>query len=159
MSAMIVANNVKVAIMAFAGSVTLGVLTLYIIAYNGLMLGGLGALFANAGFGYDFWATIAPHGVIELTAIQIAGAAGLLIAAGVLYPGRLRRRDAIAANSRRAGTLILGVASMLIAAGTIEGFISPQPWPPNTRIAIGAVSAAALLLYFGFCGRRARILD
>ncbi|MEO6835194.1 MAG: stage II sporulation protein M, partial [Candidatus Tumulicola sp.] len=91
MSTMIVTNNIKVAVVAFAGSMTLGILTLYIIGYNGLMLGGLGALFANAGFGYDFWATIAPHGAIELTAIAIAGAAGLLIAAGVLYPGRVRR--------------------------------------------------------------------
>ncbi|MBV8117070.1 MAG: stage II sporulation protein M, partial [Candidatus Eremiobacteraeota bacterium] len=155
MSAMIVTNNVRVAIIAFAGSITLGVLTLYIIAYNGLMLGGMGALFTNAGFGYDYWATIAPHGVIELTAIQIAGAAGLLIAAGVVYPGRLRRRDAIVSNARRAGTLIVGVASMLIVAGTIEAFISPQRWAPEIRIAIGAITALGLLLYFGFCGRRA----
>jgi len=154
MSAMIIANNVKVAITAFAGSITLGALTIYIIAYNGLMLGGLGALFTNAGFGYDFWATIAPHGVIELTAVQIAGAAGLLIAAGVVFPGRMRRRDAIAANARRAGTLILGVASMLIVAGTIEGFISPQRWLPEVRIAIGTLTAAALVLYFGLGGRR-----
>ncbi len=153
MSTMIVTNNIKVAIVAFAGSVTLGALTLYIIGYNGLMLGGLGALFANAGFGYDFWATIAPHGAIELTAIQIAGAAGLLIAAGVLYPGRLRRRDAIVANARRAGTLIVGVASMLVVAGSIEGFISPQRWPPEVRIAIGTATAVALVLYFGFSGR------
>ncbi|HVA33999.1 MAG TPA: stage II sporulation protein M [Candidatus Baltobacteraceae bacterium] len=154
MSAMIVTNNIRVAIGAFAGSITLGVLTLYIIAYNGLMLGGLGALFTNAGFGYDFWATIAPHGVIELTAIQIAGAAGLLIAAGVLYPGRLRRRDAVVLGARRAGTLILGVASMLVVAGTIEGFISPQRWAPDLRIAIGSVTAIALVVYFGFAGRR-----
>ena len=154
MSAAIIQNNIRVAIVAFAGSVTLGLLTLYIIAYNGLMLGGMGALFTNAGFGYDYWATIAPHGVIELTAIQIAGAAGLLIAAGVVYPGRLRRRDAIVGNARRAGTLILGVASMLVVAGTIEGFISPQRWSPGVRLAIGALTATALILYFGFSGRR-----
>jgi uncharacterized membrane protein SpoIIM required for sporulation len=159
MSAAIVTNNIKIAVLAFAGSITLGALTLYIIAYNGLMLGGVGALFANAGFGYDFWATVAPHGVIELTAIQIAGAAGLLIAAGVVYPGRLRRRDAIVANARRAGTLIAGVASMLVVAGTIEGFISPQRWPPEVRIGIGAVTAAALVLYFVFSGRRAHAVD
>ncbi|HKU80683.1 MAG TPA: stage II sporulation protein M [Candidatus Tumulicola sp.] len=153
MSAAIIANNVKVAVIAFSGSITLGALTLYIIASNGLMLGGMAALFGNAGFGYDYWATIAPHGVIELTAIQIAGAAGLLIAAGVVYPGRLRRRDAIAANAKRAGTLIVGVASMLVVAGTIEGFISPQRWPPEARIAIGAITAAALVLYFAAAGR------
>lgn len=155
MSAMIVTNNIKVSIMAFAGAITLGAFTVYIIAYNGLMLGGLGALFANAGFGYDFWATVAPHGVIELTAIQIAGGAGLLIAAGVIYPGRRRRRDAIVANAKRASTLIVGVAAMLLVAGTIEGFISPQRWPPEVRIGIGLLTAAALILYFGFGGRRA----
>ncbi|MFY9718079.1 MAG: stage II sporulation protein M [Candidatus Cybelea sp.] len=154
MSAMIIANNVKIAIIAFAGCVTLGVLTVYIIAFNGLMLGGMAALFTNAGFGADFWATIAPHGVIELTAIQIAGAAGLLIAAGVLYPGRLRRRDALVANARRAGTLILGVASMLIVAGTIEGFISPRQLPIPARAAVGLVTAVALILYFTSAGRR-----
>jgi uncharacterized membrane protein SpoIIM required for sporulation len=154
MATEIIANNVKVAILAFGGCVTLGYFTLQIIIENGLMLGGLGALFTNAGFGYDFWATIAPHGVIELTAIQIAGGAGLLIAAGVLYPGRMRRRDAITVNAKRAGTLIVGVASMLVVAGTIEGFLSPQRWPPEVRIGIGAVTAVALLFYFGFAGRR-----
>ncbi len=154
MSAAIITNNVKVAIVAFAGSVTLGLLTVYIIAFNGLMLGGMGGLFTNAGFGYDFWATVAPHGFIELTAIQIAGASGLLVAAGILYPGRLRRRDAIAANARRAGTLILGVASMLIVAGTIEAFISPRRLPAGDRVGIGAVTALALIAYFAAAGRR-----
>ncbi len=153
MSALIIANNVKVAIIAFAGSVTLGALTLYIIASNGLMLGGMGALFTNAGFGADFWATIAPHGVLELTAIQIAGAAGLLIAAAVVYPGRMRRRDLIVANARRAGTLILGVASMLIVAGTIEAFFSPLRLPASTRIAVGLFTAILLVLYFTGAGR------
>jgi uncharacterized membrane protein SpoIIM required for sporulation len=154
MSALIITNNVKVAILAFAGCVTLGALTVYIIAFNGLMLGGIAALFTNAGFGADFWATVAPHGVIELTAIQIAGAAGLLIVAGVLYPGRLHRRDAIVANARRAGTLIVGVASMLIVAGTIEAFISPRRLPSSTRIGVGFVTALVLAVYFVLVGRR-----
>ncbi|MBV9233557.1 MAG: stage II sporulation protein M [Candidatus Eremiobacteraeota bacterium] len=148
MSAAIITNNVKVAIIAFAGCVTLGALTLYIIGFNGLMLGGTGALFTNAGFGRDFWATIAPHGVIELTAIQIAGGAGLLIAAGVVFPARLRRRDALMANARRAGTLIVGVASMLIVAGTIEAFVSPRRWPEQVRIAVGLLTLVALVVYF-----------
>jgi uncharacterized membrane protein SpoIIM required for sporulation len=153
MSAMIITNNVKVAIIAFAGSITLGALTLYIIATNGLMLGGMGALFTNAGFGRDYWATIAPHGVIELTAIQISGAAGLLIAAAIVYPGRMRRRDLIVANARRAGTLILGVASMLVVAGTIEAFVSPRQLPESLRIAVGLVSALLIVLYFAGVGR------
>ncbi|HUA09121.1 MAG TPA: stage II sporulation protein M [Candidatus Acidoferrales bacterium] len=149
----IITNNVRVAIIAFAGCVTLGLLTLYIIFFNGLMLGGVGALFTNAGFGADFWATIAPHGVIELTAIQIAGAAGLMISAGILAPGRLRRRDAIAAAARRAGILIAGVASMLLVAGTIEGFYSPLRLPASDRIAVGTATAVLLAVYFTFAGR------
>jgi uncharacterized membrane protein SpoIIM required for sporulation len=155
-SSEIIANNVKVAIVAFAGCVTLGSLTLWILIQNGLMLGGLGALFSGAGFGYDFWATVAPHGVIELTAIQIAGAAGLLIAAGIVAPGQLRRRDAVSANAKRAGVLFAGVASMLVIAGTIEGFFSPLRLSPEVRIAFGAITAVALVLYFGFAGRRSR---
>ncbi len=154
MSAMIITNNVKVAIIAFAGCVTLGAVTLYIIGFNGLMLGGMGALFTNAGFGTDFWATIAPHGFIELTAIQIAGAAGLLIAAAMVYPGRMRRRDLIAANARRAGTLIIGVASMLIVAGTIEAFVTPRRLPEKTRIVVGLSTAVLMAMYFSGAGRR-----
>ena len=153
MSSAIITNNIKVAIFAFAGCVTLGIFTLCILTQNGLMLGGVGALFANAGFGADFWATVAPHGVIELTAIQIAGAAGLLISAGVLAPGRLRRRDAITQAAQRAGVLIAGVASMLVIAGTIEGFFTPLRLPAADRIAFGAVTAVLLALYFGFAGR------
>lgn len=156
MSSAIITNNIKVAIFAFAGCVTLGYFTVQILMQNGLMLGGVAALFANAGFGTDFWATVAPHGVIELTAIQIAGAAGLLISAGILAPGRLRRRDAVAEAASRAGVLIAGVASMLVVAGTIEGFYSPLRLPPSARIAFGALTAVALLLYFAFTGRRNR---
>ena len=149
----IITNNIRVAIVAFAGCATLGLLTLWIIFFNGLMLGSVGALFTNAGFGADYWATVAPHGVIELTAIQIAGGAGLLISAGILAPGRLRRRDAITAAARRAGVLIAGVASMLLVAGTIEGFFSPLRLPASDRIGVGVVTAVALILYFGFTGR------
>jgi uncharacterized membrane protein SpoIIM required for sporulation len=156
MSSLIITNNIRVAYMTFAaGIVTLGAGTIYLIVFNGLMLGGLGALFAHAGFGTDFWVTVAPHGVIELTAIQIAGGAGLLIAAGVLLPGRLRRRDAIAQNSRRAGVLIAGVTAMLCVAGIIEGFFSPLRFSMEVRASVGVITAIGLILYFGFCGVKA----
>ena len=80
----------------------------------------------------------------------------MLIAAAMIFPQRLRRRDLIVANARRAGTLIIGVASMLVVEGTIEAFVSPRRLPASDRIAVGAVTAIVLLLYFGFAGRRAR---
>ncbi|HZO93800.1 MAG TPA: stage II sporulation protein M [Candidatus Baltobacteraceae bacterium] len=149
----IITNNVRVAAIAFAGGMTGGLVTGWIILTNGLMVGALAALYTKAGFGADFWATIAPHGVIELTAIQIAGGAGLLIAGGFLRPGRLRRRDALVVAARRAATLVLGVALLLCVAGTIEGFVSPQRLPIAARDAIGILTAVALVAYLFGAGR------
>jgi len=153
MSSMIITNNIKVAMLAFAGGMTLGILTIWEILNNGLMVGGMGALFASKGFGTDFWATIAPHGVIELTSIQIAGAAGLLLAQAIIAPGRLRRSDALKTNARRAGVLMIGVAGLLVIAGTIEGFITPQRTSEALRFGIGALTAVGLIAYVGLCGR------
>ena len=135
---------------------TLGVLTLWEILNNGLMVGGLGALFARKGFGTDFWATIAPHGVIELTAIQIAGARGLAARAGDRRArAHTPRGRAAGDNARRAGVLMIGVAGLLVVAGTIEGFVSPQRTSELVRFGIGALTAALLTAYLGFAGRRA----
>jgi uncharacterized membrane protein SpoIIM required for sporulation len=149
----IIANNVRVAAIAFAGGITGGLLTVWIILENALMLGVYGALFAQRGFGADFWATIAPHGVIELTSIQIAGGAGLVLAGGYLRPGRVRRRDALVLAGRRAATLIGGVTLLLLVAGTIEGFITPQRISIPAREAVGAATAVVLALYLFAAGR------
>jgi uncharacterized membrane protein SpoIIM required for sporulation len=143
----IITNNVRVAALAFAGGMTAGILTVWIILENGLMVGGYSAAFAAKGFGTDFWATIAPHGVIELTSIQIAGGAGLILAGGYLRPGRARRRDSLVVAGRRAAILIGGVAMLLCVAGTIEGFITPQRISIAVRIAIGATTALLLAAY------------
>jgi uncharacterized membrane protein SpoIIM required for sporulation len=153
MSSAIMTNNIKIAIGAFAGGMLLAIPTLYMLIFNGLKVGGLGALYASAGFGPDFWATIAPHGCIELTAIVIAASAGAMLAAPVISPGRLRRIDALARNARRAGILILGVCCMLVVAGTIEGFFSPLRYPPDVRLAVGGATIVLMIAYFGFCGR------
>jgi len=153
MSAMIITNNIKVSAIAFAGGATAGIATVSVIGFNGLMVGTLAALYARHGLGADFWTTIAPHGVIELTAIHIAGGAGLVLATGLVLPGRRRRADAFAAGARRAGTLIVGVAAMLVVAGLIEGFISPQRLHGSVRAGVGLLTALLLVLYIGFAGR------
>jgi len=156
MASAIITNNIRVAMIAFAGGLTVGALTFWSILQNGLMVGALGALYAHKGFGLDFWATIAPHGVIELSAIQIAGGSGFLLAQAIVAPGRLRRIDALKINGRRAATLMLGVAGMLVVAGTIEGFVSPQRTSIAFRIAFGACTALALGAYLGWAGRPRR---
>jgi len=155
---LIITNNIKAAAFAFAGGMSLGVVTLWVILNNGLMVGGMGALFASKGFGTDFWATIAPHGVIELSSIQIAGAAGLLLAQAIIAPGRLRRIDALKVNARRAGVLMTGVVGMLLIAGTIEGFVTPQRSSEAFRFGVGALTAVLLVAYFALCGRDVKAL-
>ncbi|HXW76558.1 MAG TPA: stage II sporulation protein M [Candidatus Eremiobacteraceae bacterium] len=151
----IMTNNVRIAIYSFAGGALLAIPTLYLLVFNGLMVGGLGALYTNAGFGYDFWATVAPHGCIELTAIVISAAAGMMLAAPVFNPGQLRRIDALKRNARRAGVLILGVCGMLVIAASIEAFFSPLRFPPLVRLSVGASTIVAMIAYFGFAGRGA----
>jgi uncharacterized membrane protein SpoIIM required for sporulation len=153
-SAAIISKNIQVAALAFAGGMTLGIFTVWELIENGLMTGGLSALFSSKGFGLDFFATIAPHGVIELTAIQISAGAGLLLASAIIAPGRLRRIDALRIRARRAGTLILGVTAMLLIAGVIEGFVSPQRTPMTFRLGVGAATAVLLIAYFSLAGRR-----
>lgn len=155
LSALIMQNNIRLAFYAFAGGLTLGIVTVYLLGFNGLVLGGLAALYESAGFGRDFWATIAPHGIIELTAVQIASGAGLLLAASIIAPGRLQRRDALRRNAARAGVLIIGVTSMLAVAGFIEGFISPDNFSPSFRLAFGAATAVGMAAYFSGGWRRA----
>ncbi|MGE5529888.1 MAG: stage II sporulation protein M [Patescibacteria group bacterium] len=145
-SGAIMANNIWVSVMAFAGGILLGLLTFQVLYGNGLLLGVLTGVFIRHGHGFDFWATILPHGVIELTAIAIAGGAGLLLASALINPGRYRRRDALVIRGRDAVVLLLGVACLLVAAGAIEGFVSTIGRLGNApRLLIAG--ATALLLY------------
>jgi uncharacterized membrane protein SpoIIM required for sporulation len=139
-------NNIRVAVLAFAGGIFLGIGTLLILAQNGLMLGAVIALAIR----YDFSAILifmAGHGVLELSAIFISGGAGFLLGKALLAPGDLTRTDALVANGRRALVLVLGCAAMLVIAGLIEGFISPALIDYRWKIAVSVTTAVLLALY------------
>jgi uncharacterized membrane protein SpoIIM required for sporulation len=140
-------NNINVTFFAFAGGVLAGVGTLWVLAQNGLLIG----MVLSLCFRYRFWEIpifVSAHGVIELTAIFIAGGAGLLIAKALLMPGDLRRIDALVTNGRLAIKLILGCIPMLLIAGLIEGFISPAHIPATIKLSISALSALLMTIYF-----------
>lgn len=149
----IMTNNVRVAITAFAGGIGLGLLSLFVLAFNGLSLGAVAAAAQSGGVGLALWSFVSPHGWIELTVIFIAGGAGLLIGKAVLLPGLLSRRDAIVAAAQEAVRLLLGGAALLVVAGTIEGFVSPSLLPEGFKIAFGALTGLTLFSYLGFAGR------
>jgi uncharacterized membrane protein SpoIIM required for sporulation len=91
--------------------------------------------------------------VIELTCIFIAGGAGLLIGTALLMPGNLSRADALKSRGKDAVRLIVGCIPLLVVAGIIEGFISPQPIPSTIKIGIGAITGIALYSYLFLAGR------
>ena len=137
-SSAIMTNNLTVALAACATGMLAGLGPLYMRVFNGLLIGVVGAACQRAGMSVQLWSFVAPHGALELPAIFIAGGAGLVLARGVLLPGTLPRRDAIADAGRTAIRLLLGVIPMLVVAGIIEGFISPTPVPPAVKFTIGA---------------------
>ena len=119
-------NNLSVAFRMVGGGIIFGLWTIYALFYNGLLIGAIATLVGQNGLAYPFWAFVFPHGALELPAIFIAGGAGLLIARGLLFPGRYRRRDALRIYGLQAAQLVLGIVPMLLLAGAIEGFFSPQ---------------------------------
>jgi uncharacterized membrane protein SpoIIM required for sporulation/uncharacterized RDD family membrane protein YckC len=148
MASTIVANNVQVTFGVFALGVTAGVGTVAMLVFNGVHIGGLFGLFASKGIASLLLAFVAPHGVLELSAIAIAGGAGLLLAGAVLVPGARTRADALVEDGRRAVRLIVVSTMLLIVAGALEGMVSPIPhWPLAAKLAVAAVTAVALALY------------
>src|ERR1700745_2837964 len=115
---------------------TLGLGTLYVLAFNGASFGAIIALTYRAGFGNDLLTFVAGHGVIELSCIFIAGGAGLLIGTALLMPGDMTRGDALKSRGMEAVRLIVGCIPLLVVAGIIEGFISPAPINPAIKFAV-----------------------
>ena len=152
-SSAIMTNNLSVSFAAFAGGITAGAFTVYIMIFNGVLLGAVGTACWMGGMSLSLWSFVAPHGVLELPAIFIAGGAGLRIAQGLLFPGWLPRRDSLARASGEAVRLLMGVLPMLIVAGLIEGFFSPSAYPPALKFSVAGAIAVVFFGYLFLCSR------
>ena len=153
-SSFIMRNNIQVSFLAFASGLTAGLLTLWVLFMNGLMIGTLTGLTAYHGIGFELWTFVIGHGVIELSVIFMAGGSGLMLGWAILRPGLLRRMDSLAQAARKAVYLLLGAVPWLVVAGIIEGFISPNE---NISIPVkwmvGIVSGILLYSYLLLAGR------
>ncbi|GHH99072.1 stage II sporulation protein M [Neobacillus kokaensis] len=147
MSASIMTNNIQVAMLAFAGGITFGILTVYLLIYNGIIVGALAALFWHHDKSYDFWAYIVPHGMIELTAIFIAGGAGLLMGFKLFVPGLYSRGYQLKQQAKRSVQLLLGTIPLFVLAGIIEGFITPAAISLEAKYAVAFLTVIGLILY------------
>lgn len=149
----IMTNNIRVSILAFAGGMLLGLLTIYVLYFNGLMFGIIVGAAHSLDFADKLWAFVAPHATLELSMIFISGGAGLQLAWAIAHPGLLTRRAALTVAARRAGILMGLVILILIVAGLIEGFISPSGLPLWFKFAVSIGSGIALYCYLFLAGR------
>ncbi|MCC7054663.1 MAG: stage II sporulation protein M [Gemmatimonadaceae bacterium] len=148
LSAFLMTNNIKVALIAFAGGVTAGLLTVFALVSNGVSAIGAGVgLYITRGIGGQIFGFVAAHGVLELSAICLAGGAGLLLATAILVPGDRTRREALAANGVRSLHLVSCVVLFLILAGIIEGNISPSRLPDSAKFATALITAIGMAWY------------
>lgn len=133
-SSFLFTHNISVAFLAFALGITMGVGTALMLFINGVLLGALAYVYAAKDMAGWFWAWILPHGIPEITAICIAGAAGFVIARGLAAPKGLSRRDALRREATVALKLLMGTLLLFVLAGCIEGTIS-QIHPPRLSVA------------------------
>ncbi len=146
-STLVLTNNIRVSLVAFALGCLLCLPGIAILAYNGLNVGVMGGLFVDAGESGTFFGHIAPHGFLELTAIVITAAAGLRVGWAVLAPGDRGRGDALADEGRRAVVLVLGCVPVFVAAGLLGGFVTPSSLPLALRAFVGFVAWVAFLAW------------
>jgi uncharacterized membrane protein SpoIIM required for sporulation len=154
MATFYVTNNVQVSFVAFALGITFGLGTLYILVQNGFILGVTLALVRHLGSTTNFLGFVSSHGLIEMSAILIAAAAGMSMGLALVAPGAHRRLDALKLAAREAATLVIGAATLLLLAAFFEAFVSPSALSVRTKVIIGTVNAAWLAIYFTRAGRR-----
>jgi uncharacterized membrane protein SpoIIM required for sporulation len=151
-------NNALIAAAAVAFGVLLGLPTIYLLISNAVNVGVSGGYLATCGRSGQFWTLILPHGMLELTAVFIAGATGLRLGWRVIDPGPRRRADALAQEGRAAIAVAIGLVPVLAISGLIEAFVTPSGLPPWGRLTIGALAEAGMLAVIVVLGRRGRAL-
>jgi uncharacterized membrane protein SpoIIM required for sporulation len=154
-SSQILTNNILVTFYAFAWGAFFCIGTLYVLAFNGLHIGGvLGVCYKiDANFGNDLVTFMIGHGVIELSCIFIAGGAGMMIGYSIWNPKDLSRTNALKKAGLEAVKLVFGCACLLVIAGIIEGFLSPSALPAQIKFATGIITGIAMYSYLLLVGR------
>ncbi|WP_028582523.1 stage II sporulation protein M [Desulfogranum japonicum] len=149
-------NNVSIGFRTFAGGIIYGVGTVFFLVFNGIMIGGTAGHLSHAPFASLFWPFVSGHGAFELTAIIISGAAGLMVGAGLLFPGEYRRLDSLKRIAPRSLTLVMGAMILLIVAAIVEAFWSSSGMPVVVKYWVSACNWIVVSCYLALAGRRVK---
>jgi uncharacterized membrane protein SpoIIM required for sporulation len=147
-------NNAKVGITAFAIGFAGAVPSALLLFGTGLMMGAFGQLYASRGLSVEFWAWVLPHGVTELTAVALCGAAGMAIGQALLFPGREERRAGLARRGREAAVIALGAVALFFVAALVEGVFRQLVHSVAIRYTVAGTSAVLLSAYLCLSGWR-----
>jgi uncharacterized membrane protein SpoIIM required for sporulation len=154
-SSFLFTHNAQIALLAFALGFACCLPSAFLVFYNGLTLGALYAIYVDQGLGIELGGWLFIHGVTELLAITLAGAAGFRIGWALAFPGKLARLDAMIAAGREAGLVMAGAVVMLAVAGLLEGYARQLITDTAARYAIAAATALGWGYYFYGWRRRA----
>lgn len=152
-SSFLFTHNARIGMMAFALGIAAGIPTALLIFYNGTMLGAFLALYAERGLLWNLLGWLLPHGVPEISAVILCGAAGLAVGRALLFPGQQSIRSALKLRGRRAALVVAGTILLFAVAGVIEGVFRQVVTDDFARYIMAAFNAAWLLLWVVFTGR------
>ena len=148
-------NNSWVAAQCIGFAILLGVPIPYVLFENAANLGASAAFMFQAGKGDVFLGLLTPHGLLELTAVFLAAAAGMRLGWSVVSPGDRPRGQVLAERGRAVVSVAVGLVAVLFVSGLIEALVTPSPLPTFVRIAIGVAAEVAFLAYIVHFGRKA----
>ncbi|KPU61366.1 hypothetical protein AN403_5341 [Pseudomonas fluorescens] len=148
-------HNIGIAFQTFASGLLLGLGSVFFLIFNGLMIGAVAGHLTYVGYGQTFWSFVIGHGAFELSAIALAGAAGLKLGWALVAPGRLPRAEALRLAARKSALLVCGVMLFLLIAAFIEAYWSSMTGPSHqTKYLVGAALWLLVVVYLVFAGRR-----
>jgi uncharacterized membrane protein SpoIIM required for sporulation len=147
-------NNAWVAALCIALGV-LGLPVIWLLFQNVANLAIIGSIMIRHDHGAHFFGLILPHGLLELTAVFVAGGTGLKLFWSWVEPGELTRTQSLAREGRTAGTIALGLIAVLLVSGIVEAFVTPSPLPTWARVSIGLIAEAVFFAYVFVLGRSA----
>ncbi|WP_363799916.1 stage II sporulation protein M [Lysobacter firmicutimachus] len=155
-----IGNNVGIGFQTFASGLVAGLGTVFVLIFNGVMIGGVAGHLQAVGHGDPFWRFVAGHSAPELTAIVIAGGAGLRLGLSLIAPGQRRRIDSLIHGGRRGAKICIGVFAMLVFAAFVEAFWSSIAGvPAPVKYAVGAALWGLVGLWLLRGGRNAAYRD